>query len=92
MSNLLEITNSIFKYRSNWSKITDEDKEKNAFIINRFLSKTYPRRAMMLNLKTQNLVSTMNIWYYFMADERYPKDFWSKSPKIKDTSEKACSL
>ncbi len=84
MSNLREITDAIFKYRSNWVKISDEDKVKNAFIVNRFLSKTYPKKAMSLNLKSQDPVSSINIWYHFMGGERYPSDFWSKSPKLKN--------
>jgi hypothetical protein len=83
MSKLLEITNAIFKYRLKWSDISDEDKEKNSFIVNRFLSKMYPEKAMLLNLKSQDPVSAMNMWYYFMGDQHYPKDFWSKSPTVK---------
>ena len=83
MSNLREISDAIFKYRGNWEKITNEDKEKNFFIVNRFLSKTYPIHAMLMNSKSQDPVSGLNIWYYFMADKHFPKDFWSKSKKEK---------
>jgi len=84
MSSLLEVSNAMFKNRGDWHTITDEEKEKNAFIMNRFLSKMFPYHSALLNLKGQDPVSMLNIWYYFMADKSYPEDFWSKSSKPKD--------
>lgn len=67
--------------KAEWSRIPDEDKIKNFFIINRYMSKKYPEKAQLLNLKTIDKVSALNLWYYFMLDKPYPNWFWSKSEK-----------
>jgi prolyl oligopeptidase PreP (S9A serine peptidase family) len=79
--NLLAITNTIFKNKSDWKWITDEQKEAYFFIINRMMSKKYPTKAQLFNIKNIDKVSSMNLWYQFMLDKPYPKWFWSKSKK-----------
>lgn len=80
MAELIDIVNSIIKKRG-WSDISDLDKEKYFFIINRYMSKNYPQKAQLLNLKTIDKVSALNLWYNFMLTQPYPKWFWSKSEK-----------
>lgn len=82
MAELIDVVNAIFKKRENWNDITDEDKQKNFFIINRYFSKIYPDKSQLLNSKNIDKVMAMDTWFYFMADEPYPKDFWSKSEKV----------
>lgn len=82
MAELIDVVNAIFKKRENWNDITDEDKQKNFFIINRYFSKIYPDKSQLLNSKNIDKVMAMDTWYYFMANEPYPKDFWSKSEKV----------
>ncbi len=79
--NLLAITNTIFKNKSDWKWITDEQKEAYFFIINRMMSKKYSTKAQLFNIKNIDKVSSMNLWYQFMLDKPYPKWFWSKSKK-----------
>jgi hypothetical protein len=79
--NLLAITNTIFKNKSDWKWVTDEQKEAYFFIINRMMSKKYPIKAQLFNIKNIDKVSSMNLWYQFMLDKPYPKWFWSKSKK-----------
>jgi prolyl oligopeptidase PreP (S9A serine peptidase family) len=79
--NLLAITNTIFKNKSDWKWVTDEQKEAYFFIINRMMSKKYPTKAQLFNIKNIDKVSSMNLWYQFMLDKPYPKWFWSKSKK-----------
>ena len=63
----------------------DEDKEKNFFIINRYMSKKYPVQAQLLNQKSINKISAINLWYFFILNDRYyTKWFWSKSVKDKE--------
>jgi hypothetical protein len=82
MAELIDVVNAIFKKRENWNDITDEDKQKNFFIINRYFSKIYPDKSQLLNSKNIDKIMAMDTWYYFMANEPYPKDFWSKSEKV----------
>jgi hypothetical protein len=79
--NLLAITNTIFNNKSDWKWVTDEQKEYYFFIINRMMSKKYPTKAQLFNIKNIDKVSSMNLWYQFMLDKPYPKWFWSKSKK-----------
>lgn len=77
---LIDIVNAITKKRG-WDDVTDLEKEKNFFIINRYMSKMYPIQAQLLNLKTIDKVSGLNLWYHFMLNQPYPKWFWSKGEK-----------
>lgn len=89
MAELIEVTNTLFRNKKNWINITDDDKEKYFFIINRLLSKKYPNEAQLLNHKNIDKISALDTWYYFMLDKPYPNWFWSKSGKEskKDISE-----
>ena len=85
MAELIDVANAMFKNKSDWSKITDEDKEKFFFIFNRYFSKMYPEKSQLLNLKNINKVTSMDLWYYFMLKKPYPKWFWSKSESKEKT-------
>ena len=50
------------------------------------MSKKYPYLAQLLNDKTTDKVSGMDLWFHFMEGKPYPKWFWSKSEKSKDDS------
>lgn len=76
--NLLAITNAMFRNKTDWEYVTDDQKEKWFFIINRNFSKKYPEKAQLFNLKTIDKVSALNLWYNFMLDKPYPQWFWSK--------------
>jgi hypothetical protein len=82
--NILSIFKIMFLERDMWEYVTDDQKIKYFFIINRNLSKKYPEKAQLLNLKSINKVLAMDTWYYFMLDKPYPKWFWSKSEQIKE--------
>jgi len=83
--NLLAITNAMFKTKSDWQYVTDEQKEKWFFIINRNFAKKYPEKSQLFNLKTINKVTSLDIWYSFMNDKPYPNWFWSKTPSNEKT-------
>lgn len=77
----------MFRIKRDWiydregNKISDEEKILNFFIFNRYLSKTYPDKAQLLNLKTIDKLTAMELWFQFMKTQPYPDNFWSKSPK-----------
>lgn len=86
MANLKIVADAMFYRRSEWVNVSDQEKEMCFFIINRNLSKKYPEKSQLLNLKCIDKVSAMNIWFHFMKDLPYPKWLWSKNqlenPKI----------
>ena len=81
MADLKLVGNAMFYKKSDWVNVPDEEKESCFFIFNRYFAKKYPEKAQLLNLKTINKVTAMNLWYQFMLDKPYPNWFWSKSDK-----------
>jgi hypothetical protein len=79
--NPLAVSNCMFRYRNQWQFVTDELKDKYFFLFNRYFSKIYPEKAQLLNDKSIDKITAMNIWYAFMKDKPYPPFFWSKSEK-----------
>lgn len=86
MAEIIDVANAMFG-KSDWNKITDEDKEKFFFIFNRYFSKKYPHEAQLLNLKTIDKVVGMNLIFQFMKEKPYPTWFWSKGEKIDKKSD-----
>ena len=86
MAEIIDVANAMFG-KSDWNKITDEDKEKFFFIFNRYFSKKYPHEAQLLNLKTIDKVVGMNLIFQFMKGKPYPTWFWSKGEKVDKKSE-----
>lgn len=82
--NLLGVTNVMFKNHSDWKYVTDEQKIKYFFIVNRLLSKKYPEISQLLNDKHIDYSVGMDLIFLFMKDKPYPKWFWSKTEKKKD--------
>lgn len=82
-NHLLAITNSMFKDKKDWKWVSDEQKNEFFFIINRLLSKKFPDKSQLLNLKLIDKVTGLDLWFHFMKDKPYPSWFWSKSEKEK---------
>ena len=81
---LLEVFKALVS-KNNWDKVTDEEKEANFFIINRYMSKKYKEKSQLFNLKTINKVSSMDLWHHFILTQPYPNWFWSKGEKVEKT-------
>ena len=79
--NLLAISKCMFQDRNKWKYVSTQQKEKWFFIINRNMVKKYPQKAQLLNLKTIDKTTAMDLWFHFMKTQPYPDWFWSKSPK-----------
>lgn len=80
--NLLALTNAMLRTKDHWHWVSDEQKIKWFFIINRMFSKKFPQQAQLLNLKSIDKVSAMNLWWGFMCDKPYPSWLWTKTEKI----------
>lgn len=81
MADLRLVGNAMFYKKSEWKKVPDEEKEACFFIFNRYFAKKFPEKAQLLNLKSIDKITAMNLWYQFMIDKPYPDWFWSKSEK-----------
>jgi hypothetical protein len=77
--NLLSIFKAMFTEREKWPFVTEEQKIKHFFIINRLFSKKFPEKSKLLNSKLINKTSAMDTWFIFVKNMPYPKWFWSKS-------------
>lgn len=81
MYDLKHITDFIFKNKNEYNKLSDEDKEKFFFIINRKFARQYPYHAQVFNKEGIDKSTAMDIWYYFFIKKRVintPKWYWFK--------------
>jgi hypothetical protein len=81
MADLKLVGNAMFYKKSDWVNVPDEEKESCFFIFNRYFAKKFPEKAQLLNLKSIDKITAMNLWYQFMLKQPYPNWFWSKSEK-----------
>jgi hypothetical protein len=86
MAELLKVAKAMFQSHKDWINITEEDKEECFFVFNRYFSKKYPEKSQLLNDKLVDKSAAMDLWFYYMKSQPYPKWFWSKSEKDKDKS------
>lgn len=81
---LIEVANAMFRNKSDWKNVSDEDKSTFSFIFNRYFSKKYPVESLCLNTKGMNKSTIMDLWFEFNRTKQYPNWFWSKSPYKKE--------
>ena len=86
MAEFFDIVKCLFTNRKDYKNISDEDKELNFFIINRYMSKKYPELAQKLNNKQIDKSVALDLWFINdkVKNESYPGWFWSKSNSKKD--------
>lgn len=84
MADLRLVANAMFYKKNEWVNVPEKEKEDCFFIFNRYFSKIYPEKSQLLNLKSIDKSTAMDLWYYFMLDKPYPNLFWSKSDKTED--------
>lgn len=78
---LRHIGDFIFKQKEQYKKLTDEDKEKFFFIMNRKFARQYPKHAQFFNNKNMDKSSALDIWYHFFIKQRttnIPNWYWFK--------------
>lgn len=78
---LKHITDFIFKSKERYNELSDEDKKKFFFIVNRKFARMYPKQAQFFNKKGIDESSALDIWYYFFVKKRIiniPQWYWFK--------------
>ena len=81
MYELKHVVDYIFKDKQNYKNLSDEDKEKFFFIVNRKFARKYPKHAQFFNQKGFDKASALDIWYNFFIKERtlnVPEWYWFK--------------
>lgn len=81
MYELKHVTDFIFKKKSEYKRLSDDDKERIFFMLNRKLARGMPFFAEFLNKKSMNRSSSMDIWFYYFTKKRFidlPKWYYFK--------------
>ena len=79
MYDFTHIVDMIFKKKDDYKKLSNEDKEKNFFIINRKFARGFPNHAQYVNNKMIDEASALDIWYQFFIKKRttgIPSWYW----------------
>ena len=85
MADFIEIADSIFVNKHKYQNITDEDKEKQFYILNKKFSIAFPKTAQAFNMKGVDRASIMDLWFIkFKNDHKLPYWYWAKSPFSRD--------
>ena len=89
MYDFTHIVDFIFKNKEDYKKLSDEDKDKFFFIINRKFARAYPQHSQFFNKKDINKASAMDLWYYYFIKKRVqgiPSWYWTKKSQVKKES------
>ncbi len=83
----MQIVDSIFKNRVNYSKVTDIEKENSFYIINKkfYLNSKSNHISQLFNNKYIDRASALDLWYlYYKGSNDTPYWYWAKSKNVKD--------
>jgi len=77
-----DIVDRIFNKKDRYYEISNVDKEKNFFIINRKFSRKYPKIAQFFNNNNIDKSIAIDKWYDFFKNEyRIPQWYWGNKKK-----------
>jgi len=79
MSVLTKVTNSMFKGDPLWEEVTDDDKEKSVFMINRYMSRLRPELVADVNMKGTDGIAVMDLWQSYFKGKGHPYNFWART-------------
>lgn len=87
---LFELINAFFDIKK-YSKITRYDKEKNAFMVNRFCSINYPMQAALLSKNNINQSAIVDYWQSILITKYKSTPTWMfiKTKKTSDSNKKS---
>ena len=89
MYDFTHIVDMVFKKKNEYKKLSDEDKEKNFFIINRKLARGFPTHAQFFNNKSIDKSNALDVWYQFFIKKRttdIPSWYWFKQTTKREKS------
>ena len=78
--NLTYIARALFTERVKFRDLTEEEKGKWGFIVNRMMSRKYPEFAQKMNVRSGDFSIVLNLWWGFLKDkEKDYRWFWSRA-------------
>ena len=86
---LRHIGDYMFRDKNKYKNLSDDDKEKFFFILNRKIARRYPKHAQFFNTKGIDKSSAMDVWYnYFIKTNttKIPDWYWFKLSGKKEKS------
>ena len=89
MYDFTHIVDFIFKKKEDYNKLSNEDKEKNFFIINRKFARGFPNHAQYFNTKGIDKASALDVWYQFFikkGSKGIPSWYWVPKKESKNKS------
>lgn len=89
---LNDLIKIIFENKSQWGKVSNEDKEKLFFIFNRLMSYDFPEMSQSLNHKNISTIAGMDAWFYFLMNKKYKWKWKDKKQSIEETIKKDSGL
>ena len=89
MVDFISLGNIIFKDRFNYKYVTDEDKEKNFFILNRKFAYKDIKKAQFFNNKNIDKASALDVWFNIFSNmSNIPGWYWKTKIKPKTKKQK----
>lgn len=79
----------IFKKKDQYKNLSDDDKDKFFFIMNRKFARKFPKHAHFFNSKNIDKSSALDVWYNFFIKQRttdIPGWYWFKLSGKKEKS------
>jgi len=89
MYDFMHVADFIFKKKEDYRNLSDEDKEKAFFMINRKFARGFPKNAEFFNKKSFDKPSAVDIWYHFFIKKRVqgvPDWYWGLKKEAKSKS------
>jgi hypothetical protein len=89
MYDFTHIIDFIFKNKDNYKKLSDEDKERCFFMVNRKLARGFPTHAQFFNDKSIDKANATDIWYHFFIKKGakgIPSWYWPPKKEAKEKS------
>jgi len=85
----ITLANIIFKDKSKYKFVSDEEKETNFFMLNRKYAIKFLKQAQFFNNKNVNRASAMDIWYqvFYKTTNGTPQWWWKTKVEAKQKSE-----
>jgi len=85
----ITLANIIFKDKSKYKFVSDEEKENNFFVLNRKFAFKYLKQAQFFNNKNINKASAIDVWYqlFYKTINGVPQWWWQSKQKTKEKSD-----
>lgn len=95
MKGPFDITKIIFNTPDKWAEVSNREKQKNFFILNRRFAIQFPLQANLLSRSGINNIEVMNFWKRFLSTKYKKTPYWmyvKGEKKRKEQKEKKLNI